>query len=81
MERKLRAIYGKDFSNILNFLGMLESVENGQRFCVVCATPLTVDTIGALVPEESNDNPKESNVSFVCVECVHRIDQDVFALD
>lgn len=67
MKKKVNAIYDEDMKEFLDKNGELIEILNGNRFCKICGSPITLKNIQMLIP--MTDKPFEYVCdSIVCVE-------------
>lgn len=71
MKEKISAIYDEDLSGLLEKEGELEQINNGNRFCKMCGTPIILENIQMVIPHRDSDY--EYICEFIsCVENYHK---------
>ncbi|MBM4349848.1 MAG: hypothetical protein FJ106_08180 [Deltaproteobacteria bacterium] len=65
-EEVIRTVLDEDIGKVLDNLGQLEAVQNGEIHCCECGIPVSVKSIQIIMPLEGG------NFKYVCnnTECV-----------
>ena len=68
----LQAVMDEDLRELLHSLHQLEAIENGQLFCEVCGTLVTLKNLQLIIPLQSGE------FRFVCdrPDCVSASNQE-----
>jgi hypothetical protein len=66
-EEIIRTILDEDIEKVLDSLGQLDAVQNGEMHCRECGIPVSVKSIQIIMPLEGG------SFEYVCnnTECVH----------
>ena len=72
MKQKIKAIYNEDMEGFLEKVGELKEIQNGNRFCEICGTPISIQNIQIVIPL-SNNQFKYVCDSITCVEQYNEI--------
>ena len=67
MKNKINAIYNEDLASFLEKNGELSEIENGNRFCCTCGSPIDLSNIQMVIPISQNGFKYVCN-SISCVE-------------
>lgn len=68
MKQKYDAIYEEDLEGFLLKYNELHEIENGNRFCKICSTPININNIQFVIYN------KEKSFEYICnsIECVEK---------
>lgn len=68
MSDKINAVYNEDLTSFLNKKGELTHIENGERFCKICGTPINLNNIQMVIPF------KNMAFEYICesINCVEK---------
>lgn len=68
MKQEVKAIYNEDLENFLKEKGELEGILNGNRFCLNCGGPISLNNIQLVIPY------KNKTYEYICdaIACVEK---------
>lgn len=66
MKNIINAIYNEDLADFLDRKGELAEIENGNRYCKTCGSPINLSNIQMVIPKSKN------GYEYVCdsISCV-----------
>jgi hypothetical protein len=70
MNNELKAIYNEDLEELLQSVNELEPINNGERFCKECGTPISLNNIQMVIPKKGQPYEYVCD-SVICVENYH----------
>ena len=56
---KLRAVHDNDLQQFLSSIGVLDEIRERRHLCSICHTPINIDNLGGVYPEDDK-------INFVC---------------
>ena len=60
MDENFHTVLDEDMRELMESIGQLEALKNGEIYCIECGSPLALKTIQTIMPVEEN------NYHFIC---------------